>query len=132
MFCPVCEVEYQPGITHCPDDETALVEELTPENTFRDGSEAGFVPLHKLGSPAEAEMVNDILMQNGIRSMVKSGGADALSPLLSATSEGAVILVDERDADRAAEIYRAFFGGDTTPLTGATFEEEEETEDEEE
>ena len=131
MFCPVCEAEYEPGITQCPDDETPLVERLTPDNTFRDGSEANFVPLHKLGSPAEAEMVNDILAQNGIRSVVKSGGADALSPLLSA-SEGAMILVDERDADRALEIYRAFFGGDTTPLTGGTFEEEDEAEDEEE
>jgi len=62
---------------------------------------------------------------------VKSGGADALSPLLSA-SEGAMILVDEREADRDLEIYRAFFGGDTTPLTGGTFEEEDEAEDEEE
>ena len=130
MFCPVCEAEYEPGITHCPDDETALVERLTPDNTLHDVSEASFVALHKLGSPAEAEMVNDILTQNGIRSVVKAGGADALSPLLSATSEGALILVDERDADRAAEIYRAFFGGDTTPLTGATFEEEDEAEEE--
>ena len=130
MFCPVCESEYEPGITQCPDDETALVERLTPDNTLHDGSEANFIPLHKLGSPAEAEMVNDILTQNGIRSVVKSGGSDALSPLLSATADGAMILVDERDAERAGEIYRAFFGGDTTPLTGATFEEEAETEEE--
>ena len=87
------------------------------------------IALHKLGSPAEAEMVNDILHQNGIRSVVKSGGADALSPLLSATSEGAVILVDERDADRAMEIYNAFFGRDTTPLTGGTVEDEDEAEE---
>jgi len=46
--------------------------------------------------------------------------------LLSATSEGAVILVDQRDADRAMEIYSAFFGGDTTPLTGGPGEVEEE------
>lgn len=129
MFCPVCEFEYEPGITRCPDDEVALVEKLTPENTLHDTSDARFVQLHKLGSPAEAEMVNDILRQNGIRSMVKSGGSDALSPLLSATSEGAVILVDERDADRALEVYSAFFGGDTTPLTGS-FEEEEDDEEE--
>ncbi len=129
MFCPVCEAEYEPGITQCPDDETALVERLTPDNTLHDGSEAALVPLHKLGSPAEAEMVNDILTQNGIRSVVKSGGADALSPLLSATSEGAVILVDERDADRALEIYRAFFGGDTTPLTGGFGEAAEDEEE---
>jgi len=125
MFCPVCEAEYEPGITECPDDNTPLVERLTPDNSG-DLSEAEFVPLHRLGSPAEAEMVNDILRQNGIRSAVKSGGADAFSPLLSATSEGAVILVDQRDADRAMEIYSAFFGGDTTPLTGGPGEVEEE------
>ena len=126
MFCPVCESEYGPGITHCADDNTALVERLTPENTFHDSSEARFVPLHKLGSPAEAEMVNDILSQNEIRTVVKSGGHDALSPLLSATSEGAEIFVDERDYDRALEIYDAFFGSDTTPLTGGPVDEEDE------
>src|SRR5262245_55941939 len=115
MFCPICQSEYNPGVTRCPDDDVELVEHL-PEDTAYDTSEANFVPLHKLGSPAEAEMVNDILTQNGIRSVVKSGGSDALSPLLSATADGATILVDERDADRAREIYASFFGGDTSPL----------------
>ena len=130
MICPVCEAEYEPGITQCPDDNTALVERM-PSN-LHDDSEARFVPLHNLGSPAEAEMVNDILNQNGIRSMVKSGGADAFSPLLSATWEGAVILVDERDADRAREIYKSFFGADTTPLTGGPVEDDVEDDQEEE
>src|SRR5678816_599254 len=125
MFCPTCEAEYQPGITTCPDDNTALVERLTGDNAVHDDSEARFLPLHKLGSPAEAEMVNDILRQNGIRSVIKSGGADAFSPLLSATAEGAVVFVDERDLDRAMEVYNAFFGGDTTPLTGGTLDEAE-------
>lgn len=120
MFCTVCESEYEEGITHCPDDNTALVERLTPENTLHDTSEAGFVSLHQLGSPAEAEMVNDILTKNDIRSVVKSGGADAFSPSL-----GAEIFVDERDYDRALEVYNSFFGGDTTPLTGGLVDEEE-------
>ena len=126
MFCPTCESEYEAGITVCPDDNTDLVDRLTVENTGRDSSEAAFVSLHKLGSPAEAEMVNDILVQNGIRSVVKAGGADAFSPLLSATSEGAEIFVDERDVDRALEVYNAFFGRDTTPLTGGPTDEDEE------
>ena len=43
MFCPTCEAEYEPGITRCPDDETELVDQLTPETTGRDDSEARFV-----------------------------------------------------------------------------------------
>jgi lauroyl/myristoyl acyltransferase len=120
MFCPVCEAEYQPGITTCPDDQTQLVERLTAENTLHDGSAARFVNLHHLGSPVEAEMVNDLLRQNGIRSVIQSGGADALAPLLSSSADGSVILVDERDFDRAQELYAAFFGSDTTPLTGSS------------
>ncbi|MGB7922775.1 MAG: DUF2007 domain-containing protein [Pyrinomonadaceae bacterium] len=126
MFCPVCESEYEAGITRCPDDDTELVDHLTSENTLHDHSEARFVPLHNVGSPAEAEMVNDILTQNGIRSAVQSGGMDALSPLLSTSAPGALVLVDERDYDRAMELYNAFFGSDTTPLTGTTLEEDEE------
>lgn len=128
MICPVCEAEYEPGVTTCPDDNAELVEKL---HSPRDNSEARFVPLQNVGSPAEAEMVNDILHQNGIRSVIKAGGADAFSPLLSATADGAVILVDERDADRAQELYSAFFGDDETPLTGGTIEDELEDEEEE-
>ena len=124
MFCPVCEAEYEAGITRCTDDGSELVERLTPENTLRDHSAARFVPLHNVGSPAEAEMVTDILTQNGVRAAVQSGGSDAFSPLLSAASPGALVLVDERDLDRAQEIYESFFGDDTTPLTGMTEEEE--------
>ena len=119
MFCPVCEAEYQPGITVVLTTKRNSSSDLTADNTLHDSSEARFVRLHHLGSPVEAEMVNDLLRQNGIRSVVQSGGADALAPLLSTSADGSVILVDERDLDRAQELYAAFFGGDTTPLTGS-------------
>lgn len=123
MFCPTCEAEYKPGITRCADDGAELVDRLSPEMGATDDSEARFVLLHTLSSPAEAEMVNDILRQNGIRSVIQSGGADAFSPLLSQVSPGGV-LVDQRDLDRAQEIYSSFFGEDTSPLTGPVSDED--------
>ena len=118
MFCPVCESEYQPGITKCPDDGAELVEALSTEVSAGDDSEASFVTLHTLSSPVEAEMVNDILRQNGVRSAVQGGANDQFSPVFSAVSPGVAILVDERDLDRAKELYASFFGDDTSPLTG--------------
>lgn len=128
MFCPVCESEYKSGVTRCPDDGADLVETAT-EAVATDESEARFVTLHTLSSPAEAEMVNDILRQNGVRSVAQSVN-DAFSPALSAVSPGAAVLVDERDLDKAKEIYASFFGDDTSPLTGPVFEEDEESQDE--
>ena len=127
MFCPTCEAEYEPGITRCADDGADLVDRLSPETGATDDSEARFVLLHTMSSPAEAEMVNDILRQNGIRSVIQSGGADAFSALLSQVSPGG-ILVDQRDLERGQEIYSSFFGDDTSPLTGPAGDDLDETE----
>ena len=127
MFCPVCESEYNPGVTRCPDDDTELVERLAPE-TSSDDSAARFVTLHTLSSPAEGEMVADLLRQNGVRAAVQSGANDAFSPVFSAVSPGVAVLVDERDLDRGRELYTAFFGDDTSPLTGPAGEEEDDEE----
>src|SRR3954468_18698248 len=124
MYCPVCESEYNPGITRCPDDDAELVERLSPE-TATDDSEARFVTLHPFSSPGEGEMVVDLLRQNGIRAAVQSGANDAFSPVFSAVSPGVAVLVDERDLDRARELYAAFFGDDTSPLTGPASEDDE-------
>lgn len=126
MFCPTCEAEYEPGITRCTDDGAELVDRLSVAAGAHDGSESRFVTLHTLSSPAEAEMVNDILQQNGIRSVVQSGASDQFSPLFSVMAPGAQVLVDERDLDRARELYSSFFGEDTSPLTGPSSAEDAE------
>src|SRR6185503_1907842 len=120
----VCEAEYNPGVTRCPDDDAELVERLTPE-TSSDDSEARFVTLHTLSSPAEGEMVADLLRQNGVRAAIQSGADDAFSAVFSAVSPGVAVLVDERDLDRGRELYASFFGDDTSPLTGPAAEGDE-------
>jgi hypothetical protein len=105
-FCPNCEAEYREGITVCPDCDIELVPELTPENRIHDKSEGEPVPLQSFKTGAEAEMVSQVLEQNGIRSFVQ-GGDFAVIP--SSFSQEVVVMVDERDLDRAIEIYKAYF-----------------------
>ena len=110
-FCPNCEAEYKEGITVCPDCQVALVDELTPENRVHDRSEGEPVPLQSFKTAAEAEMVCEMLDQNGIRSFVE-GGDFAIIP--SSFSQEVVVMVDERDLPRAVEIYNAYFDADQT------------------
>ena len=124
MFCPICKSEYEPGIRRCATDDVDLVDSLS--DIEGDPSDARFVPLHTFSSPPEAEMISGLLQENGIRSAVQSGANDAFAPLLAAVSPGGVVLVDERDLDRARELYRAYFGEDTSPLTGPALDDEEE------
>lgn len=128
MFCPVCESEYEPGVTRCPGDDAELVAQL-PAKPMPDLTDAKFVMFHHFGTPAEAEMVNDLLRQNGVRSAVQAGSNDAFSPLLAVMAHGIPVLVDERDLDRAQELYSSLFGEDTTPLTGGIPGEDDESDD---
>jgi hypothetical protein len=98
-------------------------------NAKPDSGLANFVILHHLSSPVEADMVNDIFRQNGIRSVVQSSGMDAFSAL-SSSAAGAILLVDERDYEKASELYSAYFGQDTSPLTGGDTEAGEDFVDE--
>ena len=113
-FCPNCEAEYKEGINVCPDCSLELVEELTPQNKIHDTSEGEPVPLQSFKTGAEAEMVRELLDQNGIRSFVE-GGDFAVIP--SSFSQEVVVMVDERDLDRAVEIYQAYFDADSPAPT---------------
>ena len=113
-FCPNCEAEYKEGINVCPDCSLELVEELTPQNRIHDTSDGEPVPLQSFKTSAEAEMVRELLDQNGIRSFVE-GGDFAVIP--SSFSQEVVVMVDERDLDRAVEIYQAYFDAESPAPT---------------
>lgn len=105
-FCPECRSEYQPNITHCPDCDLDLVAELTPENMIFDTSEATMVELRTFANAAEAEMVQELLQQNSIRSLIQSGIAG--SSLFPTPITATTILVDERDLASAQDLVEAF------------------------
>jgi hypothetical protein len=114
-FCPNCEAEYKAGITVCPDCDIQLVAELTSENKVHDTSDGEPVQLQSFKTGAEAEMVRELLEQNGIRSFVE-GGDFAVIP--SSFSQEVVVMVDERDLDQAVEIYKAYFDAESSaPIT---------------
>jgi lauroyl/myristoyl acyltransferase len=79
------------------------------------------VVLRHVGLPAVAEMVSDVLRQNDVRAVVRSG-TDAFAPLFAATERGATVLVDARDLERAREIYDAFFGEHAAQLADELYD----------
>ena len=105
-FCPQCEAEYEAGVDACTDCGVALVAELSPPEP-PDTADGEPVSLRNFANAAEASMVRDLLEENGIRAFV-SGGDFTVAP--SVFSGEIVLMVDERDLERAQTIYDAYFG----------------------
>jgi hypothetical protein len=83
-----------------------LVPALTPETRIHDVEQGNPVIFQSFKTSTEADMVREVLGTNGIRSFVE-GGSFAVLP--SSFSEEIVLMVDDRDLERAAEIYEAYF-----------------------
>ncbi|HZS45871.1 MAG TPA: DUF2007 domain-containing protein [Blastocatellia bacterium] len=124
MYCPNCEAEYQSGITTCKDCGIPLVEKLTPSTTIHDHSNATMVPLASFKFPGEAQMLEELLQKNNIRSFVQ-GATDTIA-IPSGFSEVSVF-VDERDLEKANELYQEFFEAEIDMPDGDDDDEEEES-----
>ena len=111
-FCPECEAEYESGIATCSDCGVALVDELPRDDVVPDLAEGEPVPRRNISHTAEASMVANLLSENGIRAFV-SGGEFSVAP--SGFSDEIVLMIDERDLDRATALYEAFFGENAGP-----------------
>ena len=105
-FCPECQAEYEEGVESCTDCGVALVAELPPDET-PDVSDGEPVPFRNFSNAAEANMVKDLLEENDIRAYV-SGGEFTVAP--SSFSDEIVLMVDERDLERATALNDAYFG----------------------
>ena len=106
MFCPNCEAEYEDGVTSCKDCSIALVDCLTADTTVHDHSNATMVPLASFKFPGEAQMLEELLQRNGVRSFVQ-GATDTIA-IPSGFNEASVF-VDDRDLEKAQELYQEYF-----------------------
>ena len=111
-FGPQCEAEYEAGIAACSDCGVALVDEPPAAEVEPDLEDGEPVALRSFGNAAEARMVEGLLNQNGIRAFV-SGGDFTVAP--TGFSDEIVLMVDERDLERATALYDAYFGETATP-----------------
>src|SRR5947208_16608381 len=106
MYCPNCEAEYNTGITECKDCKIALVDRLTPETAVHDHSDADMVLLASFKFSGEAQMLQELLEKNDVRSYVQ-GATDTIA-IPSGFNE-ATLFVDERDLDKAKKLYTEYF-----------------------
>jgi hypothetical protein len=128
-FCPECEAEYEDGVETCTDCGVPLVADLPADET-PDTAEGEPVALRNFSNAAEASLVRDLLEENDIRAFV-SGGDFTVAP--SSFLGEIVLMVDERDVDRATALYEAYFGQNAPPVAepgdDAPAQSTEETED---
>lgn len=112
-FCPECQAEYEEGVGTCTDCGVPLVAELPPA-VPPDTAEGEPLPFRTFANAAEANMVESLLNENGIRAFV-SGGDFTVAP--SGFSSEIVLMIDERDLERATALYDAYFGENAPPAS---------------
>jgi hypothetical protein len=115
-------MEYRSGILRCSDCDIALVESLPEENLAEEAAEdVELVEMAHFTTVVEADMVKEMLEANDLHTIVR-GEVDPIG----ATSGAAPItlLVEEKDLERATEIYNAFFAGEAVESEAPTEESE--------
>jgi hypothetical protein len=108
-FCPSCQSEYRPGFTLCKDCDVELVESL-PEAQPEEGINTAveLVELATFPDHPEAEMIRELLEENGIVTVLMSDAGAGISPLSSPST----LLVSRDEEERARSLYQEYFAGD--------------------
>lgn len=109
-FCPQCKYEYEDNIQSCPDCKKQLVDRLKEET---DIPNIHMVPLPGLPGKVYAEMVREVLRQEGIPCYLRSDGLmDSIG--LSGTgpvNRGVRIFVPEDAVDACLDIQKQMMNG---------------------
>jgi hypothetical protein len=107
-FCPKCHSEYRPGFTRCTDCDAELVESL-PEEKVEEfhQTELELVELASFPDYSEAEMIQELLQENGIPTVLRG---DVVP--LGNVSGAATLLVEKAALPEAHRLYEDYFAGE--------------------
>ena len=122
-FCPSCQSEYRPGFTHCTDCDVALVESL-PETKPEEGINTAIelVELATFPDYPEAEMIRELLEENGIVTVLMSDAGAGIAP----AGFPCALLISREEVGRARALYDEYFAGNEAAETPEQEDDEQE------
>jgi hypothetical protein len=109
LSCPNCRTQYSDETGRCEVCNIPLVASLPQTSDLEDSEGLDLVELASFATVSEAEMIQELLDTNGIRTVVQ-GEVDPIG--IASRAESTKLLVEQRDLAQALELYNAYFAGD--------------------
>lgn len=115
-FCPKCRYEYRPEISECPDCNERLVSTMPPEPESESPGYTDWIPIARLSSPQDAQILVEALRSKEIPALVKDSsgylGQIGLSSFASMVGGVATLLVPRDFFDDACREAQVIFGNE--------------------
>jgi hypothetical protein len=117
-ICPSCKTEYETGTDSCNVCGSRLFNASTQDQENEDVTDGlELVELVELTNVSQAEMINELLGNNGIKTILR-GEVDPIG--IASRAEATTILVQKKDFAYAQELYEAYFAGEAADFADDT------------